>query len=120
MSKKENMNDQFELYDIKVECSRCQKGKEMVCNHPIGSYFSVSGENLSLPNGQTFPIYPLAAILPLIPAKQRQTHPNDWMSTDQEVACPDPNCGGIFLITRTNRKMFKHSEVTLTKRRKKI
>lgn len=106
--------DEFDLYDIKVEVVRCQETKKMVCNHQIGDYFIVSGENLSLPDGQTFPIYPLAALLPLIPAKQRETHPNDWMSTDQEIACPDPNCGGIFQLIRLNKTTFRHSEVTIT------
>lgn len=115
MSKSNNTcHDQFELYDIKVEVIRCQEGKQMVCNHKIGDHFLVSGENLSLPTGQAFPIYPLAALLPLIPAKQRETHPNDWMSTDQEVACPDPNCGGIFKISRLQKTNFRHSEVTVT------
>jgi uncharacterized repeat protein (TIGR04076 family) len=105
--------DEFELYDLRVEVVGCQPGKQMVCNHPVGSYFEVSGENLSLPAGQTFPIYPLAALLPLIPAKQRMTHPNDWMSTDMEVACPDPNCGGIFRIQRIRKRVFRHRDVTV-------
>ena len=86
----------------------------MVCNHKIRDYFIVSGENFFLPSGQTFPIYPLAAILPLIPAKQRETHPNDWMTTDSDIACPDPNCGGIFRITRLKKKTFSHKDVTIT------
>jgi uncharacterized repeat protein (TIGR04076 family) len=105
--------DSFELYDLRVEVVGCQPGKQMVCNHPVGTYFEVSGENLSLPPGQSFPIYPLAALLPLIPAKQRMTHPNDWMSTDMDVACPDPNCGGIFRIQRTRKRLFHHSDVTV-------
>ena len=103
----------FELYDLIVEVVGCQPGKTMVCNHPVGAYFEVSGENLSLPPGQTFPIYPLAALLPLIPAKQRITHKNDWMSTDMDVACPDPHCGGIFRIKRTGKRVFRLSEVTV-------
>lgn len=105
--------DTFELYDLRVEVIGCQPGKQMICNHPVGAFFEVSGENLSLPPGQTFPIYPLAALLPLIPAKQRMTHPNDWMSTDMDVACPDPNCGGIFQIQRTQKRLFRHSDVTV-------
>lgn len=105
-------DDTFELYDLRVEVVGCQPGKRMVCHHPIGAYFEVSGENLSLPAGQTFPIYPLAALLPLIPAKQRMTHPNDWMSTDMDIACPDPNCGGIFRIKRIGKRKFSHHEVT--------
>jgi uncharacterized repeat protein (TIGR04076 family) len=105
--------DQFELYDLRIEVVGCQPGKQMVCNHPLGAYFEVSGENLSLPPGQTFPIYPLAALLPLIPAKQRMTHPSDWISTDMDVACPDPNCGGIFRIQRIRKRVFRHRDVTI-------
>ena len=105
-------DDTFVLYDLRIEVVGCQPGKTMVCNHPVGSYFEVSGENLSLPAGQTFPIYPLAALLPLIPAKQRSTHKNDWMSTDMDVACPDPHCGGIFRIKRIRKRTFRHSDVS--------
>jgi uncharacterized repeat protein (TIGR04076 family) len=103
-------NDEFSLYDLRVEVVE-GRGK-MVCNHKVGDYFELSGENLSLPPGQTFPIYPLAALLPLLPAKQRDTHPNDWMTTDADVACPDPHCGAVFRITRTRRRTFRHGEVT--------
>ncbi len=105
-----NASDDFTLYDLRVEVVECRG--EMVCNHQIGDYFELSGENLSLPPGQTFPIYPLAALLPLLPAKQRQTHPHDWMTTDTDIACPDPNCGAIFRITRTGQTTFRHSDVT--------
>lgn len=110
MKKDNNTNDEFTLYDLKVEVHR-SRGK-MICYHKIGDYFEVKGENLSLPHNESFSIYALAALLPLLPAKQRETHPNDWMSTDEEVSCPDPHCGAIFRITRTNKRVFKHSEVT--------
>jgi uncharacterized repeat protein (TIGR04076 family) len=103
-------NDSFELYDLRVEV--VAGDKEMVCNHQVGDFFELSGENLSLPPGQTFPIYPLAALFPLLPAKQRPTDSRDWMTTDTEVACPDPNCGARFRIIRTGRRTFRHSEVT--------
>lgn len=105
-------SDEFTLYDLKVEV--VEGDRPMVCDHRAGDSFEVSGENLSLPPGQTFPIYPLAAILPLLPAKQRATHPNDWMTTDDEVACPDPNCGARFRITRVRQTVFRHAEVTAT------
>lgn len=103
-------SDSFTLYDLRVEV--VQGEAPMVCNHSVGDYFELSGENLSLPPGQTFPLYPLAAILPLLPAKQRETAPTDWMTTDMEIACPDPLCGGRFRITRTGTTTFRHSEVT--------
>lgn len=103
-------DDAFTLYDLKVEV--VATARPMVCNHKAGDSFELKGENLSLPPGQTFPIYPLAALLPLLPAKQRVTHPHDWMTTDAEIACPDPHCGGRFRITRTGTSTFRHAEVT--------
>ncbi|NND02540.1 MAG: TIGR04076 family protein, partial [Acidimicrobiia bacterium] len=97
-------DDSFTLWDLRVEV--VAGPTEMVCKHEVGDFFEVSGENLSLPPGQTFPIYPLAALLPLLPAKQRMTHPNDWMTTDAEIACPDPLCGGRFRIIRTGKSVF--------------
>jgi uncharacterized repeat protein (TIGR04076 family) len=102
--------DEFTLWDLRVEV--VAGDKEMVCNHRDGDYFELSGENLSIPPGQTFPIYPLAALLPLLPAKQRDTAANDWMTTDTEIACPDPHCGGRFRIVRTGRTTFRHGDVT--------
>lgn len=102
--------DEFTLWDLRVEV--IAGDQEMVCNHEVGDYFELSGENLSFPDGQTFALYPLAALLPLLPAKQRDTHPHDWMTTDTDIACPDPHCGGVFRITRTGRRTFRHGDVT--------
>ncbi|MBN1859103.1 TIGR04076 family protein [Candidatus Bipolaricaulota bacterium] len=106
-------SDTFELYDLRVEVAADGSGKPMVCNHPVGAFFELRGEELHFPPGQTFPIYPLAAILPLLPAKQRLTDPNDWMTTDTEIACPDPHCGGIFRIRRIGKRTFRHGDVTV-------
>jgi uncharacterized repeat protein (TIGR04076 family) len=103
--------DSFVLYDLRVEV--IASDRPMICNHKAGDYFELKGENLSLPPGQTFAIYPLAALLPMLPAKQRVTHPNDWMTTDTDIACPDPNCGGRFRIIRTGTSTFRHSETTV-------
>jgi uncharacterized repeat protein (TIGR04076 family) len=104
------MSDEFELWNLHVEVSG--DPETMVCSHTVGDSFEVSGENLSFPTGQSFSMYALAAILPLLPAKQRVTHANDWMTTDAEIACPDPNCGARFRITRTGKSTFRHSETT--------
>ena len=105
------MNDEFKLWDLKVEV--VGNPDDMVCGHTPGDYFEVSGEDLSFPKGQAFSMYALAAILPLLPAKQRLTDDNDWMTTDAEIACPDPNCGARFRITRTGKTTFRHSETTV-------
>ena len=103
---------QFRLYDLRITVEQAH-GLPMVCNHQIGDSFELRGENLSLPSGQTFPLYSLAALLPLLPAKQRETHPHDWMTTDAVIACPDPNCGGRFRITRMGKSVFNHADVTV-------
>ncbi len=105
-----NDNDTFELWDLRIEVVGEQS--EMVCDHVAGDYLELSGENLSFPAGQKFSMYALAAILPLLPAKQRVTDANDWMTTDAEVACPDPHCGATFRITRTGKTRFRHSDVS--------
>ena len=105
------IDDTFTLYDLRVEVVAVP-GREMVCNHPEGAYFELRGEELHMPPGQSFPIYPLAALLPLLPAKQRETAPNDWMSTDMDIACPDPHCGALFRITRIGKRTFHHGDVT--------
>jgi uncharacterized repeat protein (TIGR04076 family) len=104
------MNDQFELWDLKVEV--IGNPEELVCSHRVGDSFTVSGENLCFEAGQSFSMYALAAILPLLPAKQRMTHDHDWMTTDSDIACPDPHCGARFRITRTGKSTFRHSETT--------
>lgn len=104
------MNDEFELWNLRVEV--VGDPDSMVCSHKIGDYFDVAGENLAFPADQSFSMYALAAILPLLPAKQRMTHDHDWMTTDAEIACPDPYCGARFKITRTGKTTFRHSETT--------
>ena len=34
------------------------------------------------------------------------------MTTDAEVACPDPHCGARFRIMRTGVTTFRHGDVT--------
>jgi uncharacterized repeat protein (TIGR04076 family) len=104
-------SDTFELFDLRVEVTVPTRGP-VYCGAKPGDHFELRGEMLYLPPGQGFSIYSLAALLPLLPAKQRVTDPNDWMSTDSEVACPDPNCATRFRITRTGKRTFSHQETT--------
>ena len=104
-------DDSFELFDLRVEVIATDR--PMVCSHRLGHAFDVHGENLVFAAGSNVSMYSLAALLPLLPAKQRDTHPNDWMTTDADIACPDPNCGARFRITRTRRRQFRHQDVTV-------
>ena len=100
----------FWLYDLNVET--VLDGRTPVCRHIEGESFRVEGETLVFAPGTRISMYALAGILPLLPAKQRMTDPNDWISTDAEVACPDPHCGGRFRITRLDKRRFTHAATT--------
>lgn len=103
----------FELYDLRVEVI-APDGARLLCGAKPGDWFELRGEMLHLPPGQAFSIYSLAALLPLLPAKQRALDPMDWMSSDAEVACPDPNCPSRFKITRLGKRRFLRSDTTAT------
>ena len=101
----------FELYDLKVEVV-APPGARIWCGAKPGDHFTLHGEVLHLPPGQGFSIYSLAAVLPLLAAKQRVTDANDWMASDAEVACPDPNCPSRLRITRTGKRRFRRADTT--------
>ncbi|MEZ5802481.1 MAG: TIGR04076 family protein [Rhizobiaceae bacterium] len=104
-------DDSFELYDLRVEAV-IPDGAKIYCGAKPGDYFELRGEMLHLPPGQGISIYSLASVLPLLAAKQRPTHRNDWMTTDAEIACPDPNCGSRLRIRRLGLRRFSHAETT--------
>jgi len=106
-------DEAFELWDLRVEAV-IPPGAKVYCGAREGDYFELKGEMLTLPPGQGFSIYSLAAVLPLLAAKQRPTHRADWMTSDAEVACPDPNCQSRLRIVRTERRSFRHGETTAT------
>ena len=103
-------DDTFSLYDLQVEW--LEGDKPCWCGAKAGDCFYLRGVHLEFPDSQTWSIYTLSALLPLLPAKQRETSLNDWMSTDNLVACPDPNCGSRFRINRLGRRKFSHSQTT--------
>lgn len=105
------MDDEFTLYDLKVEVVATDR--PMVCSHRAGDYFLAEGENLIFPEGSSFSMYALSALLPLLPAKQRPLQENDWMLSDAFIACPDPNCGAQFKITRTGKRILRHGDCTV-------
>ncbi|MGO4567276.1 TIGR04076 family protein [Rhizobium sp. 2YAF20] len=104
-------DDSFELFDLRVEAV-VPKGKPIYCGAKEGDYFELKGEMLSMPDGQGFSIYSISAVLPLLAAKQRPTDKNDWMTSDAEIACPDPNCASRLKIVRLGKRRFSHGETT--------
>ena len=108
-------DDAFQLFDLRIEAV-VPDGVPIFCGAKPGDYFELRGEMMTLPAGQGFSIYSLAAVLPLLPAKQRPTHANDWMTSDAEVACPDPNCGSRLRIRRLGTRRFSHAATTAVPR----
>ena len=105
------MSASFELYDLKVET--IEGDKPFVCRHRVGNAFEVRGENLHFETDNPFSLYALAALLPLLTPKQRPLNSHDWMATDHIIACPDPNCGARFKISRIGKRTYVRSDTTV-------
>ena len=84
------------------------------CNMSIGDKFYLRGGKIALPTNKNFCLYALQSTIPLLPAKQRQNNPADWIETDNKVACPDPACKLIMEIKRIKKNTFKHDDVSAT------
>src|SRR4026207_2079058 len=63
-------------------------GGNCTCAMRVGDCFFMRGGKIALPDGHDFCLYALQAAIPLLPAKQRQNHPADWMETDARVTRP--------------------------------
>ena len=100
----------FELYDLTVVVESI--AGHCTCDMAVGDSFYLKGGKLSLMNGRSFCLYALQSVIPLLPAKQRQNHPADWIETDARVTCPDPACQLIMRIDRNGRRALHHDEVS--------
>jgi uncharacterized repeat protein (TIGR04076 family) len=95
------------LYNLRVVVERIE-GRS-VCGMRAGDWFELTeSSHLRTCPGRFFCVYALAAVLPLLAAKQRELSPGDWLESDSLVACPDPDERLIMRIERTGR-----SEVAL-------
>lgn len=59
------------------------------CGMDVGDYFEVGPEGVTMPDGQQFCVFAVAAAIPLL--NGRQGEPLDaWLATDPVLQCPDP------------------------------
>ncbi|MGE5653450.1 MAG: TIGR04076 family protein [Bacillota bacterium] len=66
--------------------------------HP-GDHFFLRGGRIYLPEGQYICMWALQSMMPLLPAKQRQSaESNDWIPHTSRICCPDPNGQVIWRI----------------------
>ncbi|MCU1491862.1 MAG: hypothetical protein JWM85_3267 [Acidimicrobiaceae bacterium] len=101
----------MELYDLRVVVERVE-GRS-VCGLAPGDFFELSASNrLTIPAGKHFCIYALAAVLPLLPAKQRSLPEDDWLEQDCLAACPDPDERLVMRIERVGRSSLDATELT--------
>ena len=115
-----NSDSTFQLYRLKVTLQHTKDGRDVFSKQPDGTHFFVSGENLIFPcDDHSFPLYALAATLPLLPAKQRVTDEADWMTTDCIIADPDPHNGIVYKIERLEKETFRRGDVTQTNLQKR-
>jgi uncharacterized repeat protein (TIGR04076 family) len=102
--------DTFSLYDLDVVVERIEG--TCTCRMRVGDRVRLRSGKLSLPAGGDFCLYALHAVIPFLPAKQRASHPADWMETDVHVTCPDPACRLIMRIDRVGRRRLRHDDVS--------
>ena len=102
--------DEFELYDLALVVERIEG--RCTCDMRVGDRVELRGGKLAIADPRGFCLYALQAALPLLPAKQRPSHPADWMETDTHVTCPDPACRLIMRIERTGRRVLRHDDVS--------
>ena len=79
----------------------------------VGDWFELrNSAQLVLPPGQHFCMYALSAVLPLLPAKQRELEEGDWLESDNLVACPDPEEGLVMRIERLDKVQLNKHDLT--------
>ena len=103
-------DDQFDLFDLAIVVESISGN--CTCNMTVGDTIYMKGGKFSLPEGQDFCLFAFQSVIPLLPAKQRQNHPADWMETDSRVICPDPACQLVMKINRTERRTLRHDDVS--------
>ena len=105
------MTRAFELYDLRVTVERIE-GRS-VCGLQVGDYFDLTeSSRVRIPPDKHFCIYALAAVLPLLAAKQRQLAADDWLERDSLVACPDPDERLIMRVERVAKRTLDSDELT--------
>jgi uncharacterized repeat protein (TIGR04076 family) len=103
--------DVSELFDLRVTVERIE-GRS-VCGLRVGDFFElVDSSHLRIPAGRHFCIFALQAVLPLLPAKQRQLPAGDWLERDSLVCCPDPDERLVMRIERIGRRRIDTDELT--------
>ena len=99
------------VYDLRISVDHI-RGRS-VCGLVEGDYFELTeSSRVRIPPGKHFCLYALQAVIPLLPAKQRQLAVGDWLERDSLVACPDPDEQLVMRIERTRLRRIQTDELT--------
>ena len=101
----------MELWDLRVTVESIE-GRS-VCGLSVGDYFDLThSSRLTIPAGRHFCAYALAAVLPLLSAKQRNLADDDWLEGESLVCCPDPDERLVMRIDRLRRVQLDATDLT--------
>jgi uncharacterized repeat protein (TIGR04076 family) len=99
------------LYDLRVTVDRIE-GRS-TCGLAPGDYFELTeSSRLRIPAGKHFCAFALAAVIPLLIAKERKLPAGDWLENETLVACPDPDERLVMRIERIRRRRIPTAELT--------
>lgn len=99
------------VFDLRVSVDRIEGTSK--CGLQPGDYFELTDScRLTIPAGRHFCPYAMAAVLPLLPAKQRQLPAGDWMELDAHVCCPDPDERLVMKIERLELRHIPTRDLT--------
>lgn len=99
----------YKLHDLKVTTTG--DTDNFNCSHIVGDGFFVRGEQLQFfEHTRQFSHYALATLMPYLAAKQRADNSHDWMYYESLIACPDPQCGALLSVERTERAEYEYGE----------
>ena len=93
-------SDSFELYDLQGGGDRPARRRRSTAARSPATISSCKARCSICRPARAFPSIRSRRFCRFFPPSSGATDPNDWMSTDAEVACPDPNCPTRFRITR--------------------
>jgi uncharacterized repeat protein (TIGR04076 family) len=104
-------SDISSLYDLRVTVDHIEG--RATCGLQPGDYFELTeSSRVRIPPGRHFCAFALAAVIPLLIAKERKLPSGDWLEQDTFVACPDPEERLVMRIERTRRRRIPTGDLT--------